>query len=199
MVFLSAFLITELAFSQMNLVPNPSFEQNHGTEPCPFNPADSLLWPDSWISPAPNWGGGNPNYYLTSYCNQYSSVPLNFDGYQYPYEGNAYTLIAIVGDTASMLWREYLQVELTQNLEAGHRYCFSAWLSCGDSAMRATDDIGVYFSDTAIYQNGSENFTFIPQIRNPEGRFLSDKTGWQLFTGSFVAVGGEDILLLEIS
>jgi hypothetical protein len=191
MVFLFTFLITEVAFSQVNLVPNPSFEENHGTEPCPFNPADSLLWPDSWISPAPTWGGGNPDYFLTWYCNQYSSVPINYAGYQFPFEGNAYTAICVASEILGVTYREYLQTALIDTLEAGHRYCFSAWVSCSDSAGKATDDIGVFFSDTAIYKYDGKNFPFTPQIRNTEGRYLEDKSNWQLFSGSFIASGGE--------
>jgi hypothetical protein len=192
MIAMFMVLLVNTSFSQVNLVPNPSFEQNHGTEPCPFNPADSLLWPDSWISPAPI-GDGDPDYFLTWYCDQYSSTPLNRAGYQIPYEGDAYTMIGLVSDTAGghPPYREYLQTILLDTLRTGHRYCFSVWMSCSDSAAKVTDDIGVYFSDTAIFKYDGENFPVTPQIRNPEGRYLDDKANWQLFSGSFVAAGGE--------
>ncbi|MEI6764449.1 MAG: T9SS type A sorting domain-containing protein [Bacteroidota bacterium] len=192
MIAMFMILLVNTSFSQVNLVPNPSFEESHGEWPCPFNNLDSIPWPNYWVSPA-SVGDGDPDYLISWCCNQYSSVPSNYAGIQFPYEGDAYTMIGLVSDTAAghAPYREYLQTVLLDTLRSGHRYCFSAWMSSSDSAAKVTDDIGVYFSDTAIYKYDGKNFPVTPQIRNPEGRYLDDKANWQLFSGSFVAVGGE--------
>jgi len=36
----------------------------------------------------------------------------------------------------------------------------------------------------------------VPQIVNPAGNFITDKTGWSLVTGTYIALGGEDHLVI---
>jgi gliding motility-associated-like protein len=194
LLFLIEGLFASSAYSQTNLITNPSFEYSHGNWPCPANPADSFPWPNYWITPT--WG--NPDYLSSNVCGTGSNIPQNYAGFQYPYNGDAYMLIGVVSDATSPGdgYREYIQSKINQNLETGHTYCFSAWLSLCDSTPRATDDIGAFFSDTAISRDDIKNFPFTPQIRNPEGRFITDNKTWTLFSGSFIASGGEQYITI---
>jgi gliding motility-associated-like protein len=185
-------LFANRAYSQTNLIPNPSFENNHGIWPCPANPADSLPWSDYWVSPT----FGNPDYLSINVCGAGSNVPQNYAGFQFPFNGNAYMFINLVTDSNGSVFREYLQAKLDQILLTNHKYCFSVWVSFADSTPRATDDIGAFFSDTAISRDDVINFPFIPQIRNPEGRVITDKINWTLISGSYTAVGGEQYITI---
>ena len=179
--------------AQTNLVPNPSFEENFNNYICIYDLNDSVQWPSYWTIP----NATDPDYMHSPNCDIYRRVPENFCGYQIPYDGNAYIFIDIVSDSlVGFFWREYIQIKLNEVLVLDHKYCFSTWISLADSTPRATDDFGVFFSDTAIHRNDSYNFPFTPQIRNPEGRFLIDKINWVLISGSFISSGGEKYLTI---
>ena len=180
-------LFISKAHAQVNLVPNPSFEDNHGKWICPDGSGDSIPWPDHWVSPTL----GDPDYLVAHFCLFNTAVPQNFAGWQIPFNGDAYMHISIVSDTIGSLFREYIQAKLLDILETGHKYCLSFRVSMDDSSARATDDLGAFFSDTAIIRNDAKNFPFVPQIKNQEGVFITNKCDWVLFYGSFNANGGE--------
>jgi gliding motility-associated-like protein len=196
LVFVFIIVLSSLCLpgiAQTNLVPNPGFEENYSYHNCINNPADSIQWPLFWV--IPYGSGGTPDYVHNPNCDSLRRIPCNFVGCQEAYEGNAYMVICTVSDTSNE-YREYVQTSLIQELIAGNRYCLSVWVSMNDSSLRATDDFGIFFSDTAIYGNGNYNIPVVPQVRNPDGRFLSDKDKWMLVSGSFMAIGGEKYITI---
>lgn len=59
-----------------------------------------------------------------------------------------------------------------------------------------TNDIGVYFSDTAVTEiNNSLPLPFTPQINNTAG-YITDTLNWTLISGDYTAAGNERYLII---
>jgi len=124
------------------------------------------------------------------------SIPSNFLGYQFPMSnGNGYTGL-FASYVYSETYREYIQAQLNTILTAGQKYYVSFYVSLADSSVFATDDLGAYFSATAPVSGTYDSLTCIPQISNPQGQFLTNKTIWKKISGSFTAVGNEQYITI---
>ena len=107
------------AQAQVNLVPNPSFEDN-------FNCLNNNYYLEEFIY---NWFGGK-GYYNT--CRTFDfSVPSNISGNQSPNSGNAYCGIYTRGVSGQL--RQYIQVKLLDTLHPNNRYRVSFYVSLGDT------------------------------------------------------------------
>jgi hypothetical protein len=182
------FLLPLSLFAQQNLVPNPSFED---TVYCPGSISDYNAV-KFWFNPTLH----SPDYFhaCSDSLNPFSSnVPNNFFGFQHAKDGFGYMGIgvALYNDT-----REYFSVKLIEPLVAGKQYCVSFYVSLADSVYYATDKIGAYLSTDSIWANHFNALSFIPQISNPSGSFITDKSNWTLISGDFIAVGGEEYLTI---
>jgi hypothetical protein len=178
-------------FGQVNLVPNPSFED---TVACPItygNLDQAVNWVSATLAtPAYFNSCASPNGNLAWY-----SVPLNEYGYQIPFDGNAYILLALFAYAPGNN-RYYAEAKLTHTLTAGKQYSVSFRVSLTDSSNYACDDIGVYFSDSLIDIQNTTNLPFNPQIKNAVGDSLNNKTGWTLVSGIYSAVGTESWIII---
>lgn len=92
--------------------------------------------------------------------------------------------------------REYLTGELIDTLIKDIVYKVSFYFSLADSVKFTTDRIGAYLHDTIIYQNNLFYLPFQPQIENPQGNFIADKTSWNLVEGLYMAQGGEKYITI---
>lgn len=185
------FLVTNFCNAQ-NLVPNGGFEQYSG---CPGGGAqvgqlDSALY---WINPAPWPPGGSPDYFhgcTTGFLN----VPNAYFGYQQAHSGEAFCGL-ILWKFSHSDFREYIEAPLTSALIKDSCYHFEMYISSGDNVFN-TDDIQVYFTDTAI--TGINNWNvlpYTPQIFNPTGN-VPDTLNWTLVSGNYVSNGGEQFLVI---
>ena len=111
-----SFLVFSSAVHSQNLVPNPSFEDY---SECPVFPGE--------ISQAIGWSsyGGSPDYF-NSCANGANPVtvgtPANNYGFQHPADGFAYIGLYTFYSTPPD-YREFVGVELLENLSIGGRYC----------------------------------------------------------------------------
>jgi gliding motility-associated-like protein len=189
-LFITCFFIN--ANAQVNLVPNPSFEAMDTF--CNCGP----LWlTPPWISPT----GGSPECFKTCAIWQpYVLVPQNTWGYQWPNTGIGYAGFGVWCDP--LVYpdaREYIQVRLTDTLKENKKYNVSFYVNLSDSSWYATDNIGVYFSDTAIHKDISDHSpfnSFIPQIENQSGNIITDKINWTLISAIYEANGGEKYITI---
>jgi hypothetical protein len=184
--------ISGLALGQINLVPNPSFETYTS---CPTG--------QSQINRTGNWympGAGTSDYFnscftiITPSINM--GVPANSLGTQIGFQNS-------LGYAGLYAWldyftpyREYIQTKLTATLTASQKYFVSMNVSLADSSMCATDDIGLYFSQSPITQSGYNVINVVPQISNPSGLFLTDNINWKKISGSFIAAGNEEYITI---
>lgn len=193
-LFLVSFLLACSAGSAQNLVPNGDFEQHTG---CP-SWADQLDSAMYWMNTSPDVpNSGSPDYFNgcdTSYCD----VPDNiYYGHQYAHSGVGMAGIILYTPLFGGNVREYLEVPLTQTLTVGWHYHFEMYMNVPNDFMWASDDIGVYFSDTAITNvtNWAPLSQFAPDISNPQGN-LPDTTNWTLFSGDYWSTSGTEAYMI---
>ncbi len=184
-LFAFAFAVSAIEIDAQNLVPNPSFET---TTSCP-NAQDQLSYAAPWLNPTAN----TPDYY-NACTSSYMDVPQNWFGTEYARTGDAYAgFVSYYGGNG----REYIEAPLLSPLLQGKSYCVSFYVSLADSCLDAISPIGAYFT-TSLYNDQStmENLNVIPQVSSPLETPLSNTVGWTLITGSFVAQGGEQYIVI---
>ena len=166
-----------------NLVRNCDLEGKLG---CP-NGHGQLEFCKYWYSP-----GDGTSDYLHS-CNTGNfSTPSNQFGLQQPHSGEAYAhLISYYPQSGQ--YREYMQNQLACELEAGKSYRVTFFISCSDDSRYSIDAMGAHLTVDPIVQVSDEviNLPGEPDISNPQGDALDDKTDWMEVSGIYVAQGGE--------
>lgn len=182
-----------IALSGQNLVPNPSFEN--------YDTCGGAWYP---ISNAIGWTGTEtPDYFNSCVIPSggfVTDVPVNFLGYQMPFEGNAYGGIVTYN---AYNFREFIQIKLVQKLSSNKYYCVNFNVSLGDTSRWAIDKLGAYFSPTilspepyqAIPSPPYSIFTFYtPQIESSS--LLNDTSNWSSIGGVFQANGTEEYVAI---
>ncbi|MBP6090019.1 MAG: T9SS type A sorting domain-containing protein [Crocinitomicaceae bacterium] len=133
--------------AQFNLVPNSSFE----IVPNCTQFTDNIYDSPPWVNPTEY---GTPDLY--NYCNMSSIEYLN--SFQMPHTGSGfagfYTGEQLIGLPNIYENKEYIQVELTDTMKTNEYYLIEYYLSLAEWGRYATDNLGIYFSDTAIYRVG---------------------------------------------
>lgn len=221
-IWLWLLLLPVLSLPAQNLVTNPGFE----TGPCPTNYSQINMVP-GWYSPT----SGTPDHLSTCATGPEGgrvSIPDNGVGWQQPHSGNAYAGIIcynvggvfFTNGSIDTFQREYIQSKLIQPLVPGKTYQVRFYVSLADGGVSkaninyATDDLGAHFSVDPVTK-----FTFsqmplrllrTPQIRNPEGNFITSTIEWTEISGCFTAdsayqhitigcFAGADISLLPVN
>ena len=176
-----------LGNSQINLVPNYSFEDYV-----------NCLETPPWISPSM----GTPDFFNTCDLSNVQGVPDNFIGSQFAKTGVGYWgLITFTYQPCTSDFnipgREYLQVELTEQLQVGKEYCATFFVSLADSSYYAANDIGILFTSQAISSTTISPLNYAPQIsNNPILNPLTNKYGWTEVSGKFISDGTEKYITI---
>lgn len=180
-------LIYHSSISQ-NLVPNPGFSLY---TTCPFS-QNQLQYAIPWYNPSV-WPS-TPDFFHQ--CA--GTIPSS--GYYYQYDHTGSGGFAGCGTYARSVNftnpREYIQVQLTNSLVAGSRYCIEYFVNRVESCDMAITDMGAYLSDSAIYLTSNTNFQVIPSIENPDTVLLNDTMNWIRISGIYSAHGGERFLTI---
>lgn len=190
---LFVFLLSGLFATAQNLVPNGDFEQMNG---CP-SWADQLDSTKFWMNTSPDVANsGSPDYFNA--CDSfYCGVPDNiYYGHQQAHSGDGYVGILLYTPNFGGNVREYIESPLTQPLTAGLLYHFEMYINVPNNFMYSTDDIGVYFSDTAI--TNVMNWAPLPfstDIGNAQGN-SPDTVNWMLVSGNYLGTGGEAYMII---
>jgi len=179
-------LISALPFcslAQINLVPNPSFED---TVNCPYAG-------NSLIDAASGWMifRETPDYFnnCANSTDPLFGIPTNFGGNQFPLHGNAYFGIQTYVEGVSD-YREIGGNALTSALIIGQKYfvtfyVVNAGVVPGIGFNCSTNKLGIRFS-TAPYASSTptpiNNFSHIYTNTN-----ITDSVIWQSVSGSFTA------------
>ena len=187
-----------------NLVFNPSFEEY--TE-CPqrIDAIGIMSGVDAWWQPTK----GSSDYFNPCGGRE-CQTPRNKMGYQEPHTGVAYCGIYCSKEN----YREYLQTELKEPLNAGHRYRVSFWASLADKSPNAIATLGALLTsdrisdttwnilmhnETTELENGQKQVIatyYKPQVSNPSRYVLIYMDQWNEIAGEFTAVGGEKFLTI---
>lgn len=182
-------LFGNFTFSQ-NLIPNGGFEQYYG---CPndYSQIDSALF---WTSPTK----GTPDYF-NECAPSFPNVPYAVNGFQYAKGGVAFAGIyrfSQLDYNPPTNYREYIETPLLSTLSSGTCYNFEMYISLAEASKYNCPNISVYFSDTLLKDTTTVmQLNAVPQINNGGGLF-PDTTNWILFTGTYVANGSENFLII---
>lgn len=155
-------------------MPNPSFEMAYNIPCGPITTAplfDNTM--NSWIMPT---GGSSDIYSTTMQPVCYSSTNsshLARTGAQPPRTGQNYTGIFTYG---LVNYREYIEVELTENMVPGDQYLARMYVSKADRVEFGANNLGMHFSDSLIQQISSQNLNVIPQVKTLS--VMLDSANW---------------------
>lgn len=184
--------------SAQNLVPNPSFE-NYGSLPC------------SWITSQSGFSNAMQNWVLptegstdvistlvpqTCYANCFSTNSSGI-GHQAPRSGDVVTALVTYGQGCNQPnnYREYLEVQLVTPLIPGYKYYAEMYVSFADFSYYASNNIGMYFSDTFInLPSQCTQLNFVPQIN--ESAIITDTVNWTLISDTIIATSPADYLII---
>lgn len=207
-VFLALSEFFSLSLNAQNLVLNPSFENTTGS--C------SGLTAGEGFSQVVNWDNANSNTPgdscsspdLFSPCNTLPIVggpsptfaPNSWLGHQCAKSGDRYAGIITneMGSSLGQSYREYIQGKLSSPLQAGQKYCVSFYISLGDDVTFASNNIGVYFSNTHYLRDACAQGSLInvtPQL-NYNCNVITDTAGWVRLQWDYVATGGESYFMI---
>ncbi len=174
------------SLAQINLVPNPSFED---TIQCP-NGQGQVSYCKNWFNPTDN----SPDYFHN--CGM-PSVPNNFPiGFQYARTGIAYVGLTPLYNTPN--GREYIEVKLLDSMIQGKQYQIEFFVALAELSDSAIDRIGIYISKDSVYNHNSFllNLPYQPQIENLQGNFIADTLNWIKISGMYNAQGGEKFITI---
>lgn len=170
--------VSHICFAQ-NLVPNPSFEDYSS---CPFQ-IGQIGFADGWTS-----FRETPDYFNS--CANFSQpavgVPINTRGNQSAFNGNAYAGFFAFAKSQPNI-REFLAIELSQQLQVGQQYFISFWVSLSDTISLdcAINKIGARFSTIPFSQSiplAIDNFSHVHS-----DLIISDNQVWTRVAGSFIS------------
>ena len=166
-----------LCNAQINLVPNPSFED---TIACPHN-ANQLGNASGWYVSRESPNYFNECAFITDGC----SVPYNMVGYQYAHSGTAYCGFAAYSRVGAN-YREYFTCQLIHPLITGTKYKVSYYLSLANSFVNLScNKIGLLFS--TINYNLSNPAPVGNYSQFCTDSIITDTLNWVHIESSFIA------------
>jgi PKD repeat protein len=87
-----------------------------------------------------------------------------------------------------------VQAELSQPLVVGNTYYAECYVSLGDFTDYGSNNIGMYFSTTNVYQGTCYMLNFTPQIL--ETNIITDTANWVKVSGTFTATTAAGFLII---
>ncbi len=179
-LFCLLFSSSLISFSQINLVPNPSFELY---DTCPN--FLSQIHRSTNFYPTLN----TPDYFNS--CAPISfpsvSVPYNYFGYRSPASGNAYA--GIIAKMSGSVYSEHIGVELLTPLQVGFKYFISFKVSLAGQANPTNycgiNKLGVLFSSTQYDISNPSPICNCAQVYSDS--IITDTLMWTRLKGSFTA------------
>jgi len=176
-------LFTTFLFAQINLVPNPSFEDYSN---CPY--IGEINYATGWYS-----GSGDSTPELFNSCA--STVPSNSSGYQNTPDNNckgyAGEYIYTAGVTRN---REFIKAQLLSPLNIGIKYYCSLKVNLCDVSNCATNNMGMLFSTIPINLTDPAPLNNFAQVF--ASSIISDKINWTTIFGSFIADSAYSLIYL---
>ena len=174
-------------FSQINLIPNPSFEARTN---CPYE-QNQLNFCDHWF----NVSSSNEYFHLCT-TNPIFSQWLTKDGGEPPRTDSAMIGSIVFGGN----YREYPGVKLAQPLERDTTYCLQLWISLANGAGHYIDRFDAILTQDIPVVNDPLHPAVI--LASPTiilaTHHLNNDDGWERIDTTYCASGGEEYLTLGI-
>ncbi|MBC8172868.1 MAG: gliding motility-associated C-terminal domain-containing protein [Chitinophagales bacterium] len=198
-------LFTLSLHAQTNLVPNGGFELYNS---CPTS-YSGVTYDDGFFPYVENWfapSGGSSDYFNACASDASSaSIP---DTYWWGYNPSHFcdAMAGFFTYEDGYDYREYIEVQLTEPLEAGVQYyvefyaatCFYPDAGGSYDFILATDEIGLHFSEDKVLEGFSSGALtdYEPQIEMEEGLYPEDSSLWYKVSGIYLAAGGEEYITI---
>jgi hypothetical protein len=190
-IFILCFFFFEEAFAQVNLVPNPSFEN---LSQCPTF-LSQLEYATPWFQPYPDTQESSTDLF-SSCCSGFCGLINNSRGSQIPRTGNSYVGSAYYSDGKTNA-REFIEVKLNDSLLSNKDYCLTFYISLAEKCKYATSNFGAYYSmDSCLTLNTVFPPPYTPQIENPFNNVITDKDNWIPMQLMYNAQGGENFITI---
>lgn len=187
------FLLFPLSVAAQNLVPNPSFEEIDSL-PCDIISGDTGTptvtdYVRDWSVPT-----GASTDIFSALIDDNCMIRQLFQD-RVPRSGNNMTGIFTFVD-GDFDYREYLQVPLQRPLIQGQSYYASMYVLRDRTREFATNNLGMYFSETEVKQPIEFRgvLPFVPQVNETE--IITNTEEWYLVSGCFTAETNANYLLL---
>lgn len=197
------FFFSFIIKGQVNLVPNPSFEDTIGDcqNQMGIGPLNSNVrnWTVFSTFSTPDYFNTCAN--LIGFPPYICTVPYNFRGYQLPKTGNGYIGNYLYGvnnpnDSAS-IETECVTVKLKTPLSKGKCYYGEFFISMADNSIISTNQIGMLFTKNPYYTTmGTFTNTIHPQIQWDTTQCFTDTLNWVKVSGKFISTDDEEYLTL---
>ena len=125
-----------------------------------------------------------------------SMPPSTWVGYEDTLYGSAYAGLIVYENSGGGVvdYREYMQIQLSSPLVAGQTYTIGFRYALAEESQYASDGLGMLLSNGALNYPGTQ--TVIPGSPQLEASTVLTDTNWTLMSGTFVATGGEDHLVI---
>ncbi|MGB6037412.1 MAG: hypothetical protein WBG42_14150 [Cryomorphaceae bacterium] len=166
-----------------NYVSNPGFEETE-REYCRWNQngRNYMTNINSWDSPTET----TPDLLSLRVKNTCWANPRKHsNGKQGPRNGDNMTGLKTYGKGGTeTFWHEYLSAELDSALLPGVRYYAEFYASKASTSKLASNNLGIYFSDTAVVTRDRMPLFFTPQV-NSDKVVKSRWNAWQKVSGVF--------------
>ncbi len=183
-IFFSVFLYAQ------NLVPNPSFEE---LIRCPHSfstDKNDFLIP-GWTSPTK----GTPDQFHACSWGE-ADVPYNWAGSSNAKTGKGYVGIYVWMQGANN-YREYIQCELAEPLQAGVRYRVEFFYKLASNSVYSVNRIGLVLTQERIRHTHDQVVDVVPTLSVEKDSAVVKATGsWKYAAMEYVATGGELYLTL---
>jgi len=198
-LYIGFIILYKLSCFSQNIVPNSSFEN---VDSCP--PATPAWQRYQYLQ---FWSLANQPKILDNadlyHCCYYSQICEGTAPYTLPpHTGHGYVgMFIFYPDSSVVDFSEYIQVKLSSILEAGKlykislfTYLFPIMYQYQYETYIATNSLSAYFSNIELNENKWLLSDYTPQVNFDT--YISEHWSWQHLTGSFVAQGGEQYLII---
>lgn len=197
-IFSGFFVVLSCIVHAQNLVPNGSFEN---FSQCPYT-GDKIYYSNGWFQPNKILGlsvnqCSSSDYYNSCDTTLLVSIPKNYFGFQYARTGDAYIGLALYSHFINQnAGREYAEIKLSQELEAGKKYILKYYVSMSNTSRYSITRFDAYLSNDSLFSSSFDamNIIVTPQVQY-NGR-INDTLNWTEISGSFIATGLEKFLTI---
>jgi hypothetical protein len=167
---------------QINLVPNPGFEQDTA---CPNQP-DQIYKLKDWFKT-----NASPDYFNICYNGpgNFASIPLNTFGYQnqinncHSYSGLLSMSPGPYGSSENIA-SENIAIKLTTTLSQNVKYYFSTKISLANNSKYATNNFGAFFTTYSLNPTTTRTPTNFSHIKF--NQVIADTLNWVNLFKSFI-------------
>ncbi len=193
LLVLLVFGMLNIAQGQVNLIPDPGFED---TIQCPNNSPCGDVFLIHWFNPNIDSCKTNPDYYHLCLLNSLALCPSSTSQICSPFEGNGFMHIFLF-DGQVKNGREYISTQLVSPLIKNKKYCISFYAKYSKRPYYITSNIGVYFSEqkpVSYIPWPSEFVLNEPSAENKDSNFIN--FSWEKIELKYIAKGGEEYITI---